>query len=327
MINHARTLLLNRRASDNHITTDTAAEFVPAEFFPVNFTNELRLVRRVLFGSNPDQRFINLRIRELMGYVHQTEFAHYVYDLDPRVTYWPGQADNFKDAARSEVIITQLFGEPQKLNIVGAFQPNHSVGKSMRSYTVTVGTRALPMRAMRLEAPGGSDLVATIQQLGTTDPPELYSVGNSDAATTAVLPQTDLKMLLNFGEPESEYAALQTESDCDLLYEAYAASGRIESEQLSALMPLLSDTLATILAQWFVVAKAVPQPIITTLMPTLELLGEPVFLSLFGVTDEEPYATFKNLWFDHYAPAYRLAGLVLAMIYRTEELRVNKHGG
>lgn len=326
MINHARTLLLNRRARDNHITADTAAEFVPAEFFPVNLTNELRLLRRVLFGSNPDQRFINLRIRELMGYVHQTEFAHYVYDLDPRVTYWPGQVDDFKDAARSEVIVTQLYGEPQKLNIVGTFQPNHSVGKAMNSYTVTVGTQTLPMRAMKIEAPGGSELAAAIQQLGTTNPPELYGVGNSDDVATAVLPQTDLKLLLNFGEPASEYAALQTESDYDLLYEAYATSGRIESEQLAALMPLLSETLATILAQWFVVVKAVPQPIITTLMPTLELLGEPVFLELFGVTDEEPYATFKNLWFDHYAPAYRLAGLVLAMIYRAEELRVNKHG-
>lgn len=326
MINHARTLLLNRRARDNHITTDTAAEYVPTEFFPVNLTNELRLVRRVLFGSNPDQRFINLRLRELMGYVHQTEFAQYVYDLDPRVTYWPSQPDDFKDAARSEVIVTQLFGDPQKLNVVGEFQPDHSAGKAMHSYTVTVGTQTMSMRTMSLEAPTNSNLVAAIQKLGTTAAPEIYNVGNSDATTTAILPQTNLKVLLNFGEPPSDYSALQTEEDYDLLYEAYASAGKIESEQLSALMPLLSETMASVLAQWFVVVKAVPQPIIATLMPTLELLGEPVFLSLFGVTDDEPYATFKNLWFDHYAPAYRLAGLTLAIIYRTEELRKNKHG-
>ena len=51
------------------------------------------------------------------------------------------------------------------------------------------------------------------------------------------------------------------------------------------------------------------------------MLGEPLFLELFGVDDNaQPYATFKNLWNDHPNPMYRLGGLVLAMIYRTNEV-------
>lgn len=327
MINHARTLLLNRAAKTNLITAETAAEFVPAEFFPVNLTRELQLVRRVLFGSKPDARFINLRIRELMGYVHQTELAHYVYDLDPRVTYWPTTTEDFADAARSQTIVTQLYGPPQKLTIVGAFQPNHSVGISTHSYLVAAGTQtpAMPMSAMRLETTDPANTVLVIQQLQSTKEPVVYDAGNAGTTATATLPETELKLLLNFTEPPSENAVIVTETENDLLYESYVATGRIESEQLATLMPL-SSLVDTLLAQWFVVVKAVPQPIITTLMPTLELLGEPVFLSLFGVTDDEPYVTFKNLWFDHYSPVYRLAGLTLALIYRTEELRRKKNG-
>jgi hypothetical protein len=61
-------------------------------------------------------------------------------------------------------------------------------------------------------------------------------------------------------------------------------------------------------------------------MPVLELLGEPVFLELFGAAPVEPYATFKNLWFDHPSAAHRLGGLLLALIYRTDAVR-NKTNG
>lgn len=314
-------------AKTNQITADTAAEYIPLDFYPVNLTNSLRLVRRVLFGSSPDNRFINLRVRELMGYVHQTECAHYVYDLDPRVTYWPLSADEFKNESRSQVLVSQLSGPEQQLTIVGEFQPNHSVGVALKKYLITGGIKAQPMemRAMRLESPDVANTAVAIQLLSSTAAPEIFDVGGVGSTAVAPLPQTDLKLLLNFVTGLNPYANISTEGLDNLFYETYAKTGGLESEQLASAMPLLSNVFETILARWFVVAKAVPRPIITTLMPTLELLGEPVFLELFGVADEEPYATFKNLWFDHYSPVYRLAGLTLAIIYRTEELRRNKH--
>lgn len=71
---------------------------------------------------------------------------------------------------------------------------------------------------------------------------------------------------------------------------------------------------------WSVTTLARPAPAVTTLLPMFELLGEPVFLELFGAVPAEPYATFKNLWFDHPNPVYRIGGLVLATIYRTNSL-------
>lgn len=53
----------------------------------------------------------------------------------------------------------------------------------------------------------------------------------------------------------------------------------------------------------------------------LSNLGEPTYLQLFGISDVEPYLTFKNCWKSHPDFAYKLGGLVLAMIYRTDEVR------
>jgi len=53
----------------------------------------------------------------------------------------------------------------------------------------------------------------------------------------------------------------------------------------------------------------------------LRSIGEPYLLQLFGVADVEPFVTFRNCWNKHPEFAYQLGGLVLALIYRTEELR------
>jgi len=79
--------------------------------------------------------------------------------------------------------------------------------------------------------------------------------------------------------------------------------------------------------RWLVTTLARPTPAITTLLPVLELMGEPVALELFGPGNPpEPYSTFKNLWFDHPNAVYRLGGLTLAMIYRTNEVRSTPNG-
>ena len=135
------------------------------------------------------------------------------------------------------------------------------------------------------------------------------------------LPDTELKLRLDFAGA----------ADGPLPMRAFS---KIKTPQKMPLMtpvdkPAMAVTAAgleDVFAQWLVTVKTTPTPVITLLMPTLELLGEPVFLSLFGVNYAEPYATFKHLWFDHPLPVYRLAGLVLAMIYRTEELRRHKNG-
>jgi len=64
-----------------------------------------------------------------------------------------------------------------------------------------------------------------------------------------------------------------------------------------------------------------PSVSLSDLAAELQSLSEPILLQLFGVADVEPYITFKNCWNSHPDFAYRMGGLVLAVSYRTAELR------
>lgn len=74
-------------------------------------------------------------------------------------------------------------------------------------------------------------------------------------------------------------------------------------------------------ASWTVRGFSRPQSSLGEIAQGLKSVGEPYLLQLFGVTVVEPYLTFRNCWNRHPEFAYRLGGLVLALIYRTEEFR------
>jgi len=71
--------------------------------------------------------------------------------------------------------------------------------------------------------------------------------------------------------------------------------------------------------------SALHRPVISLSEVSVQLgvvLGDNVLnQQLFGPTTKEPYKTFKNLWNMHPFLHYRLGGVILAMIYRTEEMR------
>jgi len=71
---------------------------------------------------------------------------------------------------------------------------------------------------------------------------------------------------------------------------------------------------------WTVRGYLRPTVTLNELASEIQNLSEATFFQLFGVTDVEPYLTFKNCWNNHPELAYQLGGLVLAMLYRTQEL-------
>jgi hypothetical protein len=317
MINHGRNLLLNTAASNNLISSDTWAEYVPADYTAIkNLPQGLRLIRHTLLGRTPDARFLNLRVRELMSYIHQTDLAAYLYQLDPRVTYWPTASDEFLVGAQAATTVTQIVGAPRELQLRGEFFASQGSGRALQQYLATAGITV-----------GGTEnpeanTVFIAQKLGVvTSAPVVFPVGTSARSTVAELPDTGVKVLLDFADAATPFAQLATEVDDLLLAEDFIGAKPLISEQPSTAMASTAGELAETLAQWIITVRATPAPVATTLIPVLELLGEPVFLELFGVAEQEPYTTFKNIWFDHYAPAYRLAALTLAVIYRMEELR------
>lgn len=292
MINHARTLLLNifAQSADKQLA---AYEYIPVEYRPLVLPQSLTTLRRVIFGALPDQRFLNLRTRELIGYIHQTELAEYVYKLDNRVTYWPEPTTNSFQFPPG-IVITQTRGTPRSVAIGGEFIANNGTGRAQRQYTL--GFAGVDEFPITLEESNAHYLL-----IETDD--RLLNELSADFQTLSAEAVNDLRVKEN-----------------QLVRDVIPTITLPETEVRVKLAELPTDP-ATYDGRWYIKLTANPAPAITSLLPALELLGEPLFLELFGVTDEEPYTTFKNVWFDHPLPAYRLAGLVLALIYRTEQVR------
>jgi len=289
--------------------SDYGYEYVPPAFKPVVLTPPLLALRRILFGSTPDNYFLNFRANEIMSYIHSTELAEYALRLDPRITYWPKTSKPYFEPAGKRVLITQTFGDPQRLIVAGELSALTAIGKSFNFYTislrhVTTGGVVTPTLDVRYEGKLNSKFTVAIPDMSA--PPII------------TLPETRLNLRLNPNSYQKEYSNIVTELTEFVVIENYVEdTGRITDEQKK----IVQTPTTTLNAQWLVETKVNPAPLVTTVIPAIEMLGEPVFLDILGLEDKEPYLTFKNLWFDHPLPAYRLAGIVLALIYRTEELR------
>lgn len=303
MINHARTLLLNSSAASatNH---GASAEYVPNNFSPVKLPNALEIVRRALFGvSGTANDAVLFRVRELLRYIHETELGDYIYALDSRVTYWP-ETSTSALAALQQIYVRQTAGVKQTLAVGGSLSNTSQRTNTLEQYIVTLTDTDFSARSTTSSEPSTSVLLS------------------GGLIPALRLPATSLKVVPNglSALAPPEFPATATELDDILIFEDYAAPNVIADESAEAGTPeAATDSV------WSVTVLSRPQSAITTLLPILEMLGEPVLLELFGVADIEPYVTFKNLWFDHPLPVYRLAGFVLALIYRTDSIR-NQNG-
>lgn len=299
MINHARTLLLNYSAA-NAIGRGSAAEYVPNNFVPVKLPNALEIVRRTLFGvSSTANDAVLFRVRELLRYIHETELGDYIYALDSRVTYWP-ETSTSALAALQKIYVRQTAGAKQTLAVGGSLSNTSPRTNTLEQYIVTLTDTDFSARSTTSSEPSTSVLLS------------------GGLIPALRLPATSLKVVPNglSALAPPEFSATATELDDILIFEDYAAPNVIADESAEAGTPEAATD-----AVWSVTVLSRPQSAITTLLPIFEMLGEPVLLELFGVADIEPYVTFKNLWFDHPLPVYRLAGFVLALIYRTDSIR------
>ena len=85
MINHARTLLLNKPGASRPGLDFYLEEYVDPTYTPIILSSQLATINNLLLGG--DDAFNNYRLAQLMKMLHSTEFARYVYALDPRITY------------------------------------------------------------------------------------------------------------------------------------------------------------------------------------------------------------------------------------------------
>lgn len=91
MINHYRTLLLNRSREGRPAYGVYGEELIPAEYAPAQETTALQRVRATLLGTDGDALYENVRLAQYMTLLHAHQaFAEYVTGADSRITYVPG---------------------------------------------------------------------------------------------------------------------------------------------------------------------------------------------------------------------------------------------
>lgn len=70
---------------------------------------------------------------------------------------------------------------------------------------------------------------------------------------------------------------------------------------------------------WDVVVRNRPQADLADLLASLTNIGEPNLNALFGITAEQPYLTFRNLWKNQKELPLRLSALLMAVVYRMDQ--------
>lgn len=70
---------------------------------------------------------------------------------------------------------------------------------------------------------------------------------------------------------------------------------------------------------WLIEFLVRPSRGLPEIAASIARIGEPAMLSLFGFTAEEPYRTFRELWYRKLELPLKLAALVCAVVYRSEE--------
>jgi hypothetical protein len=83
-------------------------------------------------------------------------------------------------------------------------------------------------------------------------------------------------------------------------------------------------------SSWRIVSTARPTLSLGEIAASLQESRRAYLIQLFGIgttkIETEPFRTFYNLWQNHHELAYKLGGLLLAYIFRTEEVRLQANG-
>jgi hypothetical protein len=143
MINHARTLLLNRKGEIIPSGFRASEEYVPV-YSPVELSSALSAVYSILFGTAPDYAGKLYRTAQYMAVLHSTEFVEYVTDLDSRITYDP--SDPGLLSLSWGLTVTSTASAPA-LTVLNDWDPPDFTGRMEHQWIVTAtGSNTIEVR-------------------------------------------------------------------------------------------------------------------------------------------------------------------------------------
>lgn len=183
MINHFRTLLLNRNGEEGFSADTPGEEFVPPEYKARRLPPSVRLPLQTLFGISPDRAFLNFRLRQLLQIVHSTELADHITACDPRITYWPFVSDDYFDETFAATV-TKTNGYSTAY-LMGSHVADEARGRCYANWSVTVFEEGT---ANVLQMAGGSG-------------PAVQSVYTAAAGLSSPVPLTGSDLHIRFTSP------------------------------------------------------------------------------------------------------------------------------
>lgn len=261
MINHVRTLILNENGANRPAPDFFMEEYVDPKYGQLSLPAYLAQARTPLFGDGADTSYKNYILRLVMTLLHSTEFASYVYALDPRVTYL------------------------NRPSVVGT--PNVLTATPTNGLAVT----------------GDAEIV-----------------GTPDSTPQRVQWDWDVEVLSG-GPPIYQVRVSRRQPYESAIFSVGFADGHSDLIPLSGQAQLFFrfKSTMTIGETWAASATILPTVNVSDIVAACEKSVDTG--QLFGNTD--PFKTFGELWRKHVYLNYRLSGYLLAVAYRTEEVRVN----
>lgn len=281
MINHVRTLLLNR-GKDGAPRTTFGEEYVPPQFVPKQLSPALRRGLTVLFGSNPDRAFLNYRMRQIMLLIHATELEQFVYSLDPRVTYLPFPASDMFTTG-PVTTVTQQAGDATRLFVLGDWAVDEVSGRMEQVWDVEM-----------ISSTGGN---ITTRRGTTTTTPFVVTYSKS-LSSPVLLPGSPLSIRF---------------------YEPVGFIGGEFSDEFSDEFNV--GVAAQTLPRWQIASSSRPTTDFSSVLLSLgRALGEHGMQEIFPPNAVDPVTTFLRIWQTHQLATYRYAALLLAMAWRINTL-------
>ena len=133
MINHARTLLLNKEGPYEPDPLIAGDEYIP-EFTPITLSVGLQSVYNQLFGTISDYEGRLYRTAQYMSVLHSTEYAAYVTELDSRITYDPRGFNVMADGEYGTIVNNYT---NQLLTVTGEWDATALLGRSITKWRLT----------------------------------------------------------------------------------------------------------------------------------------------------------------------------------------------
>lgn len=138
MINHVRTLLMNRLSGRFHLK-DPGEEYIELAYAPRVLPTALQTFFTAIFGTIPDRIGVNYRMRQIMQLLHASELQQDVTSTDSRITYLPFDDTFFDDVFKQQFAFN---GTPQRCVIVGTHTPSAALGRLQYAWDLVVNNDA-----------------------------------------------------------------------------------------------------------------------------------------------------------------------------------------